>query len=728
MQRTLQVLLILLFAYPCKGQTLPTGFSQTLVTNGLLGPTTMAFAPDGRLFIAEQGGRLKLHQPGVPGNQLLLALNVDSLGERGLIGVTFDPGFPAVPYVYVHYTVPPVEGVTTRSHNRISRFTMSGNTISPASEFILMDLSNLGDNRNHNGGALQFGFDGKLYVAVGDAGGGLNAQNLDRVFGKILRLNPDGTAPADNPFAESTAIRKYFWSYGLRNPFTLALHPQTGKLFINDVGLKDFEEINDGSTGGKNYGWPDVEGFGTDPAFENPVFAYGHGIGNGVGCAITGGTFFSPSHTNYPAAYYGKYFYLDFCQRWINYIDYTTSPAQRFPFATLISNMAVCIIAGPDGNLYYISRSANAIYRLEYNLPTAPYVTQEPTGVSLMEGDLLSLAVNVSGTAPFEYQWKRDGIDIPGATGAQLIIPEATPADSAVFTVEITNQAGSVVSDGALVRVTTVFTPPVVSIQSPAPGFQFVAGESIQVSGTAIDNQEGILTANTYAWQITYHVSGSETNVGNYNGTSNVTFTPDATIRVDPDGWYEVELIATDSTGLSGTDRIEIHPQLSTIEIQTDPPGLEVSLDGVVASGFHTGVVGSIHEVEVESPQLKDGSQFTFLQWEPALVSNQLVIPSSAATFVASFELITGLDNSWMEEHQFYPNPATNKVCLETSKTAAAVQVYSLQGSVMWTNSLDRSIPGGKVCINTENWARGIYLVAIVDNAGQARCLKMVLH
>ena len=152
-------------------------------------------------------------------------------------------------------------------HNRISRFTANGDVAVAGSEVVILDLDNLSGATNHNGGALHFGPDGKLYAAVGENANGANAQSLTNLFGKMLRLNPDGTIPTDNPFfSTATGKNRAIWALGLRNPFTFAFNPAGSRMFINDVGQNTWEEINDGIAGA-NYGWPTTEGPTTEPAF-----------------------------------------------------------------------------------------------------------------------------------------------------------------------------------------------------------------------------------------------------------------------------------------------------------------------------------------------------------------------------------------------------------------------------------------------------------------------------
>src|SRR6185369_9344578 len=157
--------------------TVPTGFTDSLVANGLIDPTAMALAPDGRIFVCEQRGTLRVIKNGVLLPTPFVTLTLDSSGERGLLGVAFDPNFVSNQLVYVYYTAP------TPSHNRVSRFTASGDAALAGSETILAELPNLSIATIHNAGAIHFGPDGNLYVDLGDNSNPNNSQSLSTRLG-----------------------------------------------------------------------------------------------------------------------------------------------------------------------------------------------------------------------------------------------------------------------------------------------------------------------------------------------------------------------------------------------------------------------------------------------------------------------------------------------------------------------------------------------------------------
>jgi glucose/arabinose dehydrogenase len=334
---------------PANAATLPAGFVETQFGDSLSGrPTAMAFAPDGRLFVCLQGGEVRVIKNATLLAAPFVSITVDSAGERGLLGIAFDPNYSSNHYVYLYHTV-----AGSPTHNRVSRYTAAGDVAEANSEAILLDLNNLSSATNHNGGALHFGPDGKLYVGVGENAQGSNSQTLSNLLGKILRINPDGTIPSDNPFNNSAVgNNRAIWALGLRNPFTFAFEPGTGRIFINDVGQSTYEEIDDGIAG-SNYGWPTTEGPTTNPAFRAPIYYYAHGSDDTTGCAIVGGAFYNPPVSQFPRSYIGKYFFADLCSGWIRVFDPSTGTASGF--ATGIDT-PVDLHVGPDGALYYLAQ------------------------------------------------------------------------------------------------------------------------------------------------------------------------------------------------------------------------------------------------------------------------------------------------------------------------------------------------------------------------------------
>jgi glucose/arabinose dehydrogenase len=205
------------------------------------------------------------------------------------------------------------------------------------------------------GGALDFGKDGKLYISTGDNASSNKAQNLGNLFGKMLRINKDGTIPSSNPFyTAASGKNRAIWAMGLRNPFKFAIKPGTSTLFINDVGQNTWEEVNRG-VAGANYGWPIHEGPESVARYRPPIYAYGHGSTDTTGCSITGGAFYNPATVQFPSGHVGDYFFADFCSGWIRSYDPATDTASGF--ATGLGSV-VDLEVSEDGELYYLSRGS----------------------------------------------------------------------------------------------------------------------------------------------------------------------------------------------------------------------------------------------------------------------------------------------------------------------------------------------------------------------------------
>lgn len=383
--------------------TVPSGFTDSLVAAGLTNPTAMALAPDGRIFVCEQAGTLRVIKNGALLPTPFLTVTVDSSGERGLLGVAFDPNFVSNQLVYIYYTA-----TTPTLHNRISRFIADGDVAMAGSETVIMDLNNLSTATNHNGGALHFGLDGNLYVAVGDNANGSNAQSLSTRLGKMLRITSTGGIPTDNPFFnQTTGDNRAIWALGVRNPFTFSFQRTTGRMFINDVGQNTWEEINDGIAG-SNYGWPNCEGFCNppNPNFRDPIFAYAN---DAQTCAITGGAFYNPQIIQFPSNFVGRYFFADFCGGWIKTLDPSNGNAVA-DFATGIS-LPVDLQVSADGFLYYLARGNGSVNRIGFstsgdNTPPTVSITNPANGSIVVRKSIVTIAASASdnvGVARVEF-------------------------------------------------------------------------------------------------------------------------------------------------------------------------------------------------------------------------------------------------------------------------------------------------------------------------------------
>ena len=397
--------LLFLLSTALRASTVPAGFTDTPVTSALSAPTAMALASDGRFFVAEQSGALRVVKNGALLSAPFAVLAVDDDGERGLLGVALDPDFANNQFVYVYSTT-----ASGTKRNLVTRFHAQGDLAEPGSETVIFELDPLSGATNHNGGAIHFGPDGKLYVGVGENASGANAQSLNTVLGKILRLNANGSIPADNPFG-NTAVGKNraIWALGLRNPFTFTF-AANGRLFINDVGQSTWEEIDDGIAGA-NYGWPNTEGPTNDPAFRAPLFAYTHDDG---ACAIAGGAVYDPATPTFPQSYRGKYYFADLCAGWIRRFD----PASKSVagFASGIDS-PVDLLVSPQGDLYYLAHGNGVLGRIAA-APVTPPATANGLGLlgSYYDGTALSGPARTRLDRDVAFDWNT-GNPLPGLDG-----------------------------------------------------------------------------------------------------------------------------------------------------------------------------------------------------------------------------------------------------------------------------------------------------------------------
>lgn len=614
--------------------TIPTGFTETQIVTGLTNPTAMAFAPDGRIFVCLQAGQLRVIKNGVLLAQPFLSVGVDSGGERGLLGVAFDPNFASNQYIYVYYTA-----TSPATHNRISRFTANGDVAVAGSETILLELNNLSGATNHNGGALHFGPDGKLYAAVGDNANGDNAQTLTNLLGKMLRINADGTIPADNPFVTPDSGRNgAIWAFGLRNPFTFAFQPGTGRMFINDVGQNTYEEINDGIVA-SNYGWPATEGPTTNLNYRSPLYYYAHGSGPFTGCAITGGAFYNPDVTQFPAQYVGRYFFAEFCSGWINTFDPETGSV-----ATFASGIAspVDLQVAPDGSLYYLARgSSGVIAKITYTPGQPPTITQHPSDQTIGAGQPATFSVAASGAGPLSVQWQRNGSNIPGATATTYTLASASTLDSgARFHAVVTNQFGSATSNDAVLTVTGNSLP-VATITQPPQGSFYTAGSTIAFTGAGTDPEDGTLSAAALTWRIDFH---HDTHVhpfiAPFNGVTGGSFNIPRTGETSANVWYRIVLTVTDSAGQSTTAIRDVRPRTVTITLAAQRNGIQLTLDGQPVAEPHTftSVVGMIRSIGAPH-QTVGGVNYTFRSWsDGGAQTHNITVPAVATIYTARYQ------------------------------------------------------------------------------------------
>ena len=343
----------------------PEYFLNEVFISGLSQPSNLAFDVKSNVFVTELSGLVKIIPPG--SNSPVSVFQVPDY-QNNLVGVALDPNFFDNGYIYLYY-VAKSTGLET-----LTRFRVNDNIIDPGSKFVIWQSNAEKTSNGHVGGNIAFDNAGKILLSTGDHSTGQGdlapnnpAQKLDSPLGKILRLNPDGSIPTDNPFFDGQGPNyDAIWALGLRNPFRIFFDNKTDRLYISDVGENSFEEINIGVKGG-NYGWPKCEGNCNIAGMVNPFYTYPHESGKGA--SITGGIVNNGSY--YPQKYSNSFFYGDFMLNDIKRIKMDTRGnfIKDIPFDLEVNSPPARIVAfaqDRNGIIYYVDYSNRTVNRLSY--------------------------------------------------------------------------------------------------------------------------------------------------------------------------------------------------------------------------------------------------------------------------------------------------------------------------------------------------------------------------
>jgi glucose/arabinose dehydrogenase len=500
MFRTTLVLMMFVICIPglSRPSDLLQGFQEDLLVYGLNHPVAAEYSPDGRLFILEKGGNIRISKNGVLLRKPFLKLRVNDIFERGLLGLAIDPDFLNNHFIYIYRTTSP-----SSPKNRVERYTAKSDVGSLSSRKVLItDIRS--DNGQHNGGGLRFGPDGKLYISTGDGGvDQATAQDLSGLNGKILRINPDGSIPSDNPFVGQTGVKGEIWCYGLRNPWRFAIHPQTGQLAIGDVGASRYEEINIGRAGA-NYGWPAFEGIGTDPRFVNPVYQYSH-VEQNADAAVTGGFFYTGK--KFPARYVNRLFFSDYVRGFIKTLtlDANGNSIGVEDFAKNVS-FPVHLTQTTDGGLLYVDIRTGEIRKIHYvggrnRPPVAAAEASRFSGKVPLKVQFSSKGTHDPDGDPIEYLWNfGDGQNSSIANPEHIYLVKGV-----YFAVLTVRDQKNGVSVSQSLRISVGNEAPVPIILRPSSGLEVHPGEVVAFAGKGTDAEDGVLNPRHLMWSAELH-------------------------------------------------------------------------------------------------------------------------------------------------------------------------------------------------------------------------------
>ena len=507
---------------------------------------------------------------------------------------------PTNQFVYVYYTA-----TSPTIHNRVSRFTANGNVAVAGSEFVLLDLPTLSAT-NHNGGAMHFGLDGKLYIAVGDNAVGSNSQTLANPLGKMLRVNTDGTIPTDNPFFTQTTGHQPR-DLGARACATRSRSPSSRR-------RAGCSSTTSGRTRGKRStrAPPAPTTAGPRQKARRPIRAFV----TPVYCVhATAAARFRAARS--PAARSTRA-----CPRssrpstWATTSSPTTAPAGSISSTTpaassstrspLASRLPSTWRSDPRAaSTTSRAESSGVVVRINFTGSQAPAITQHPANRTVSVGQSASFTVAASGAPPLSYQWQRSGAPISGATSATYVLPTTTLSDNgAQFRAVVTNASGTATSNAATLTV-VANQPPVPTIITPASGALYSAGTTLAYSGSATDPEDGAVPAQRFTWRIDFHHDAhTHPFVAPVSGSTSGSAQIPAVGHTETTVWYRVHLTVSDSAGLTATTFRDVQPRKVNLTLAANPSGAALTLDGqpVTAPFTFTSVVGVQRIIGATSP------------------------------------------------------------------------------------------------------------------------------
>ncbi|MEM6270030.1 MAG: PQQ-dependent sugar dehydrogenase [Bacteroidota bacterium] len=622
------VLLLFLAVAPAQAHNpiLPPGFvMEKSYVSGLSSPTDLKFAPDGRIFITEKTGAVRIVENGNLLSQPFYTVATQTAGERGLDGIALDPDFERNGYVYLYYTL------ADENRNIVIRVTAAGNAALPGSELELLRLEEMWA-AFHNGAGMVFDTTGKLLIGVGDGTLLTTSQNMNTRLGKILRINPDGSIPSDNPFYnETTGLNRAIAVYGVRNPYTMAISRTSGRIFFNDVGNSEYEEVNEYFPGA-NYGWHLVEGplNGAPPPdnrYRDPIHAYDHDYG----CAAVGATFYEPNLNLFPEAYSGVYFFLDLCEGIIMTID----PADM-SFSVFGEDLDLNynnLETSPDGHLFLINFETGDLSRISYQgEDAAPRISVQPEIYPLIVGESINLSVTAVGSN-LQYDWYRNGnLAQSGDDNNFYLINLQTSHHLTQVYVRVSNANGEVTSDTLVLQVIDGSRPEIQLQNLPAT---YAAGDTLTFAAQVSDPDQQSFSAGQLTWKVDFHHDfhkhpAMPATPGMFSGT----YPTETFGEVDTNVYYRVLLLVEDSTGLTREVYQDIDPEKVTLFIESQPPGVEISIDGQeVAADYALRSVRNLSRtIEVPAYAVLGDSLYQFQQWADGATDRTRTFAATADT------------------------------------------------------------------------------------------------
>jgi glucose/arabinose dehydrogenase len=734
----------------------PDGFTDQVIFSGRTNPIAVRFAANGRIFVAEEAGRIYFYDGLSDTTATLFAdlrAQVNSYWDRGLLGFTLDPDYTSNGHLYVLYShdtatngengqsvanrngsdsCPSPPGGTSQgcvTFGRLARLTDPGSGY-PVTEQLTLITEWPQQFPSHSIGGLNFGPDGNLYASAGDGasfnnldygqfgipknplgdppapvggtmtppsarGGALRSQSFRRpagenvtLNGSIIRIDPSSGAgaPGNPQLGHPDADARRLIALGLRNPYRFTFHPDSGDIWIGDVGGGDWEEINHlpaplTSSPLRNFGWPCYEGEGRHGGFDalnlslcesfyssgthaEPYFAYEHGepvsdddaCGTG-GSAISGLAFYPGSGGNYPSEYHNALFFADLARDCIYVMlagdDGLPDTSTRRNFIVDAAN-PVDLQIGPDNDLYYVdygggggddtNPGSGTIHRVRFRAPTAVASadpTSGPVPLTVQFDGSLSTPGDPDDTLGFAWDLDGDGA-YDDATGPR---PRRTyrSAGTVLVRLRVTDQNGGAdESEPIQIVVGSSTTPPSPVIDLPEASLRWKVGDAIEFAGHATDAEDGDLPASSLIWQVILQHCPQNCHphlIQTFEGVDSGSFpAPDHEFP----SHLQLQLTATDSHGQRTTVTRSLEPRTVTLTFEASPdvsPGLDLgfNLETAAAPFSRTVIVGSFNSISAPD-QTRDQTEYRFQSWsDGGDQTHEIVAPETPTTYTANF-------------------------------------------------------------------------------------------
>jgi glucose/arabinose dehydrogenase len=639
-------------------------FEDLPILTGLRQPTDVVWAPDGRIFVAEKAGRVRVATVDGrlrPVPLIDLSDHVNSYYDRGLLGIALSPQFATDGWMYLAYTAEHDPSASNGpKQGRLTRITVEpDSTVADAEdpETILIDDLPFGDIV-HNAGTVRAADDGTLWLSVGDGNpsGILDSPLLfapgdpDSGAGKLLHVDGEGRGLPDHPFCpQETDLDRMctkVHAKGFRNPFRFSLLPGGG-VVVADVGWNLAEELNLVEAG-HDYGWPCFEGDSQTPSYRDlpacldataahgsqpswPLYSYGPAGGRSIlSGPVLNGT------APYPDAYDGRMVYADAVSGFVNAMHVEQPGLAHLPLAEGL-DVPVDLELTPDGEVAYVSFTEGSVRRIQYapgnKTPIASARATPTSGPTPLEVEFTAAGTHDPDDDPLTYSWDF-GDGTPSADGIE-VTHVYEQAQTQIARVTVSDPAGA--TSSADVLVSPGDEPPVLEIDAPADGARFRVGETVALEATAVDAQDGPLTAAAISWEVTLH---HDEHIHPFIAPSGGLASVETTASHDADSFYEITATATDSASLTTSRTVEIWPETAELTISSDPPGAAVSYAGeaLTAPLTRPAAVGFSAAVSAAPEMISGGRLYRFSSWSHGAERlHELTIPEAPLEIVARY-------------------------------------------------------------------------------------------